>query len=127
MASGLLPAAHLIPGLALSGPKPFYASFEASAKATVRMLKPKTLGGYSLPGKDLATALAAVVPQINSDRPASLHTAVYASLRSQANDAVAAGVRMGIDALQAALVPVAETDEELAQALASEAAVGEED
>ena len=102
---GELPPTYAIPGLRLSGPRQFYASFEQSAEKALSMLKPKTLGGFPLPGRELAAALASIVPQLNRDEPARLHRAVYASLRHQANEAVNAGVRSGIDALRATLLP----------------------
>lgn len=99
------PPAHTIPGLPLSGMRPFYASFDAAASATVRALRPKSLGGHPLPGRVLADSILSLVDTVNNDAVPSLQKAVYASLDTQANNAVAAGVRSGIDALKDALLP----------------------
>jgi len=101
-----LPPAYTIPGLPLSGTRPFYASFDAAASATLAALRPKSVGGYHLPGAALAHALASLVDTINRDAPSSLQKAVYATLSAQANEAVAKGVQSGIDELRTALLPI---------------------
>ena len=102
---GQHPQPYIVPGLPLSGLRPFYASFDAAAAATVRMLRPKSLGGHALPGSVLADALVGLVDTVNRDAPPSLQKAVYGALDEQASAAVAAGVRGGIDSLKHALLP----------------------
>merc|ERR1719159_1458829 len=112
MASGASPPAYTIPGLSLSGARPFYQSFEASATATLAQLRPKSLGGVPLPGREIALAVANLVGDINRDAPASLHAAVYSSLRGQADDAINAGVHEGIESLRSSLLPAPVDDDE---------------
>lgn len=97
---GEMPSQHRLRNLPLSGPRPFYAHFEAAAAAVVGALIPKSLGGQPLHGRELAEALSALSTELSEGRPASLAAAVHGSLRAQAQEAATAGVRAGVLALR---------------------------
>ena len=97
---GKPPPAHNIPGLPLSGARPFYASFERAATSLLSTLRPKSVGGHAVPGRELAHALVSLTDAINRDAPASLQHALYASLSRGAR-----GAQSGIESPRTALLP----------------------
>merc|ERR1719271_1252132 len=106
LSGGQTPPADNVPGVYLSGYRPFYSSFQSAAAQITKVLRPKTIGGHYLPGRELANAMVSLVDTINQDGPASLQKSVYDYLSQQAKDAVAAGVQSGIDSLRSQLLPV---------------------
>ena len=106
LSRGQTPPAYNVPGVYLSGYRPFYSSFQSAAAQITKVLRPKTIGGHYLPGRELANAMVSLVDTINQDGPASLQKSVYDYLSQQAKDAVAAGVQSGIDSLRSQLLPV---------------------
>merc|ERR1719424_396469 len=105
LSRGERPPVHAVPGLPLSGPRPFYSSFEASARAAVGMLRPKTVGGLPLPTKELASALATAVGEINADVPVNHVRHVWTSLRAQAHQALTEAVAVAMASLREGLAP----------------------
>ena len=104
LARGGVPAAHT-PWPPPLGPHARFTSRSPRRPPPCAASARRRSAACRLPGREIAHALAALVDDVNADRPASLHTAVYASLRQQANDAIAEGVRAGIDSLREALLP----------------------
>jgi hypothetical protein len=97
---GEMPPQHRLRNLPLSGVRPFYAGFDAAASAAVGALRPKTLGGMPLHGRELAEALVGLSVALNEHAPASLAAQVYDSLRAQAKEAADAAVRAGVRSLR---------------------------
>lgn len=76
-------------GAAVQG-RPFWLSFEESARRTTDMLVPKAVGGVPLSGDLLAAVVRSLTERINENAPLSLQGAVGGLLQQQAEEAVSA-------------------------------------
>jgi len=74
--------------------RPFWQSFEESARRTTEMLVPKAVGGVPLSGDLLAAVVESITERINQNAPLSLQGAVGGLLQQQAEEAVGAARRV---------------------------------